>query len=355
MISQQSQEPDAGNSAIRPRALVLQTGFVGDAVIASALFAPLYEAGYETYAMVTPACLPLICNHPALAGVIADDKRQSRRGLRGLMDMAAMLRHLGFALALSPHRSHRTSLLLWMAGIPRRIGFASSPLPFLYTQRVVVEPGEHQLQRNRRLLAAAGIQSPSFAMSLCMRTQAQAQAHEMLRGLGRPLIGVAPGSAWATKRWPPEKYAATLQRLAADYPAAGIVLLGGPQEREAAARIAAICRRPLRDLSGKTSLEQLCAVIQCLDLLICNDSAPVHIAGAYGVATLVIFLATHPRFGFGPVAQPFRIAQVDLPCRPCSPHGGARCPLSHFDCARSLEPATVADLARELLQGARQS
>jgi heptosyltransferase II len=349
MDPQHVSDLEIASTGVRPRALVVQTGFIGDAVLATALFAPLEQAGYEVYALVTPASLPLMRNHPALAGAIADDKRDSRRGLRGMMETAAVLRRMGFGLALSPHRSHRTSLMLWVAGIPRRVGFASSPLPFLLTDRVGVEPGQHQLDRNRRLLRAAGISSQSPRMSLRMSLAAQEQAREMLTGLGRPLIGVAPGSAWATKRWPPEKYAATLRGLTTGHPGAGVVLLGGPQEREAAARIVSDCGGPLRDLAGRTSLEVLCAVIESLDLLICNDSAPVHMAGAYGIPTLVIFLATHPRFGYGPFTQPYRIAQASLPCRPCSPHGQASCPLGHFDCARKIDPVAVADLANELL------
>lgn len=341
--------PDAGIGAIRPRALVVQTGFLGDVALASALLSPLEQAGYEVYALVTPAAQAMVSDHPALAGVLVDDKRHANRGLRGLVEMASALRRMGFALAISPHRSHRTSMLLWMAGIPRRVGFASSPLPFLLTEQVTVTAGGHQLERNHRLLAAAGIPAGPPRMSLRMGEETQREAQGMLRGLSRPLIGVAPGSAWATKRWPPEQFAAALRSVSQARPDATAVILGAPAEREAAAQIMANYQGRTLNLVGSTRLDLMCALIEKLDLLISNDSAPVHIAGAYRIPTVAIFLATHPRFGFGPFLQPYRIAQREMACRPCSPHGGARCPLGHFNCARKLDPVAVAEYALELL------
>jgi heptosyltransferase-2 len=337
-------------ATIAPRVLVVQSGFVGDVVLAACLFAPLTQAGFEIYPLVRPAALPLLRHHPDVSCVLVDDKRNVHRGWRGLLEVAAALRRVGFALALAPHRSHRTSLLLWLAGIPRRIGFASSPLPFLLTERVEVAAGEHQINRNLGLLAAAGIEPGAPRLSLRMSEDARAQAQVLIGERTRPLIGIAPGSVWQTKRWPAESFKAVVTALAAAYPQATFVVLGEQADREAAATISAASAQVV-DLTGRTSIEVWAATIERLDLLISNDSAPVHVAGAYRVPTVAIFLATHPSFGFGPLLQPYRIAQVSLGCRPCAPHGGARCPLGHFNCAHHLTPATVASAALELLAG----
>ncbi|HLH75872.1 MAG TPA: glycosyltransferase family 9 protein [Candidatus Binataceae bacterium] len=337
-------------AAIAPRALVVQSGFIGDVVLAACLFAPLRQAGFEVFPLVKPAALPLLRHHPDVARVVVDDKRGAHRGWRGLLEVAAGLRRMGFALALAPHRSHRTSLLLWLAGISSRIGFASAPLSFLLTQRVEVAPSDHQIIRNLSLLAAAGIEPGPPRLSLRMSEAARAQAQSLIGDRARPLIGIAPGSAWPTKRWPAEGFAAVVAALAAAYPRAGFVVLGEQADREAAATIGAAAAQVV-DLTGRTSLEVWAGLIERLDLLISNDSAPVHVAAAYGVPTVAIFLATHPSFGFGPLLQPYRIAQASLNCRPCTPHGGARCPLGHFNCAHHLTPIAVASAALELLGG----
>lgn len=339
-------EPASG--VIAPRALVVQSGFAGDVVLATCLFAPLKQAGFEVFPLVTPAAFPLLRHHPDVARVVVDDKRNAHRGWRGLLEVAAAVRRIGFGLALAPHRSHRTSLLLWLAGIPRRIGFASAPLPFLLTERVEVAPGDHQIIRNFGLLAAAGIPPGTPRLTLRMSEAARMQAQALLGHRARPLIGIAPGSAWATKRWPAERFAAVVAALAAAQPRASFVVLGEQEDRVAAAVIGAAAAGVV-DLTGRTSIEVWAAAIQRLDLLISNDSAPVHVAGAYRVPTVAIFLATHPDFGFGPLVQPYRIAQASLQCRPCAPHGGARCPLGHFNCAHHLTPAAVAGAALELL------
>ncbi len=242
-------------------------------------------------------------------------------------------------------------MMLRLAGIPRRVGFESSPLSFLFTDTAATADGDHQIERNLRLLRPVGIDPGPPAIGLTMSPAARETARAMLEPVPRPLIGVAPGSVWATKRWLPEKFAAAMRLIAPGQDCPGFVLLGDLGEREIAAAITSGYGGPVLDLSGETSLELLCAIVERLDLLICNDSAPIHIAGAYRVPTVAIFLAIHPRFGFGPFWQPHRIAQAELTCRPCSPHGAPRCPLVHFNCAHLLNPAIVADYARELLIG----
>ncbi len=333
----------------KARILVLQTGFLGDVILATALFEPLFSAGYEVYALVRPEHKPLIEEDSLIAQVLVDDKRGSRRGLLGMLNTARELRSYCFAAAISPHRSHRTSLMLALSGIPRRIGFNTSPFLRLFTDLVTPSRGCHQLERNLSLLEPLGISVSKPDMRLCVPEKASREASAILSGARGALVGVAPGSAWATKRWPPERFGQVLSHLrrSVEFTA---VILGDETEREIAAQVAHQWDGPTIDLVGKTDLQTLCAVIQRLDLLICNDSAPVHIAGAYRIPTVAIFLATHPNFGFGPILQPFRIAQVeDLACRPCARHGGTRCPLGHFACAYRLEVQTVAAAAQELL------
>ena len=341
-------QPRTGSQG-KGRVLIAQTGFLGDVVLATALLAALADAGYDVYALVRPEHVPLLQSDPIVRGVIADDKRGGRRGLLGALKTARELRAYEFAAVLSPHRSYRTAAMLAFAGIPCRVGFASSPLSWLFSERVAPSARSHQLERNLCLLEPLGIRNADVQMRLRMPARAARAASERLASCARPLVGVAAGSAWSTKRWPARKFAQALRELSrhADFTA---VFLGTSADRFGANEIGSLWAGPQLNLAGHTDLPTLCAVIERLDLLIANDSAPVHIAGAYRVPTVVVFLATHPSFGFGPVAQPFRIAQVEeLACRPCSPHGGRRCPLGHFQCAERLAPEVVAEAAAQLL------
>jgi heptosyltransferase-2 len=131
-----------------------------------------------------------------------------------------------------------------------------------------------------------------------------------------------------------------------------LVILGSQDEQAAAAEM----EEGLRDhaprvinLAGKTSLDDLRGLYPQLDLLVSNDSSPLHYASAFQVPTLAIFGATVPGLGFGPLAPRRMVAEVELACRPCSDHGPQECPLGHFKCMRTLAPERVASMALELL------
>jgi heptosyltransferase-2 len=165
-------------------------------------------------------------------------------------------------------------------------------------------------------------------------------------------IGIAPGSVWATKRWPIESFLRLAKQLLSQTNAR-LLILGSADEKAAAAELelglAAEASRVI-NLAGRTSLDDLRAIYPSLSLLISNDSSPLHYASAFNVPSLAIFGATVPALGFGPLAEFSQVAQIDLPCRPCSDHGPMVCPLGHFRCMKDLEPERLASMALTILR-----
>jgi heptosyltransferase-2 len=153
---------------------------------------------------------------------------------------------------------------------------------------------------------------------------------------GRPLVVLAPGSVWATKRWPgyPALAAALANR-------ARVVIAGSGADRPLAQEIRA--HRPdAVDATGQLSILATAALIRDADALVANDSLAIHLASAVNTPTVAVFGPTVPRFGFGPLADGSVVAEVtSLPCRPCHAHGPPRCPQRHFRCMRELSPAQV--------------
>ncbi|HEY6000915.1 MAG TPA: glycosyltransferase family 9 protein, partial [bacterium] len=86
-------------------------------------------------------------------------------------------------------------------------------------------------------------------------------------------------------------------------------------------------------------------------IVIANDSGPAHIAAAVGAPVVALFGPTHEAFGFAPRGERVRVVSRDRPCRPCSVHGGTRCPRGHRACLDDIAPAQVLAAARELLAG----
>jgi heptosyltransferase-2 len=155
----------------------------------------------------------------------------------------------------------------------------------------------------------------------------------------RPLIGLAPGSVWATKRWPYYTELACL--LNGD---ARLAIVGGKDDAPIAAEIAAAASNRVVDATGKLSLLGSAELIRRCAILVTNDSAPQHLASAVGTPTITVFGPTVPEFGFGPLAPRSKTVGVaGLECRPCDRHGPMRCPLGHWRCMRELTASVVAD------------
>ena len=329
--------------------LVVQTSFLGDTVLTTPLLAQLANRG-PVDVVTTPAAAGLLANHPAVRELIPYDKRGAQRGIIGLLRLARRLRSRHYDVALLAQGSWRSSLLVLLAGIPTRIGFSTSAGRLLYTKRVPYRDDLHHAARllmlarpNGREPTPAELQ-PSLAPGAAERAEVDAFLREGGVQPDEPLLGLAPGSIWGTKRWP--YYPELAAELARD---ARVVVLGGGADTPLAQQIAATAPNAL-DATGRLSLLASAELVGRCRVLVTNDSAPMHLASAMGTPTVAIFGPTVPDFGFGPLAPRASVVGHDaLPCRPCDRHGPQRCPLGHHRCMREVAPSLVAERARALL------
>jgi heptosyltransferase-2 len=328
--------------------LVIQTAFLGDVVLTTPLLAALAARHGPVDVVTTPAAAPLVETHPAVRRVVPYDKRGRDRGWTGLRDVSRRLRAEGYERAYLPHRSLRTAALALLARIPARIGFHDG-WPFFYTE-VRRHPAEgHEVDR---LLALAEEPSAAYAPTLHPTRDDERAAGGFLAAagiaVGAQFVAIAPGSIWGSKRWPYFKELAS--RLAAQVP---VVAVGGPDDAGLGDEIVrAVDGGKGRSLAvnacGKLTLRQSAALIGRAELLVTNDSAPLHIATAMGTPIVAVFGPTLPEFGFGPIKSGDVALGVEgLDCRPCSRHGPPRCPLGHHRCMRDLAPDVVATAIEE--------
>ncbi|MBI2358578.1 MAG: lipopolysaccharide heptosyltransferase II [Deltaproteobacteria bacterium] len=323
--------------------LVVQTSFLGDAVLTTPLLSAIRRRFPSAHLTVlcTPQAKPLLEGHPDVHEILTDDKKGKGKGWKGVWRKAKELRARGFTLAFAPHKSLRSGLLLFLAGIPNRVGFRCSAGWFFYHHRVDRDPSRHDAERMLSLLKPFGAapEQDSVGLRVVADAQAEARVEEVFRSLGVGgsgiTFGINPGSVWATKRWTAEGYAALMVRLKQKY-RCDIVLFGGPQDGAVVDRIQRLSGDLGVALPGRFDLRELvCAISRC-DLFITNDSAPMHIAVAGGVPVVAVFCATTPSLGFYPYTSRAIVVEKDLPCRPCSSHGGRRCPLGTEDCMRLI-------------------
>jgi len=338
--------------------LVIQTSFLGDVVLTTPLLAELARRG-PVHVVATPSGAPLLARNPDVAGVTIYDKRGSARGVGGLANVAGELsaarsraanEGAADAVAYLAQGSVRSAALARLAGFRARVGFTTSAGRWLYTRRVPYRDDRHHAERLWSL-AGAGADEPPTPEQLRPRLfpgGAEREAVDRLlsdAGDGTAQwIALAPGSVWATKRWP---YYAELARL---LPAAArIAVIGAKDDAALASEIVAAAPDRVVDATGQLSLLGSAELIRRCTVLVTNDSSPQHLASAMGTPTLTVFGPTVPEFGFGPLAPGSRTAGVvGLECRPCDRHGPQQCPLGHWRCMRDLTAIAVADVVAQL-------
>jgi heptosyltransferase-2 len=339
--------------------LIVQTAFLGDVVLTLPLIAAVRQRFPQARveALTVPAHAPLLQDQPGVEAVIVYDKHGTQRGVWGLLSMVRQVRARGYDVALSPHRSFRSALLLAGSGIPRRIGFARWLTRWAYTAVVPRPALAHEVEKNLCLLEALGPwPGPTHGkLALHVTSEARRAASAAFARGGveqqEAVIGMIPGSQWGTKRWPAERFAALIERLA-DVSQARCALFGGAQDRCLATAITAACRVPVLDFIGQTALPELPAYLERCTVVVSNDTGPMHVAAALGKPILVLYGPTVPAQGFTPYGVPWEAASVPLECRPCSAHGPQRCPLLHWRCMLDLSVEQVAAGVQRLLRRA---
>ena len=153
------------------------------------------------------------------------------------------------------------------------------------------------------------------------------------------ILGIAPGSVWQTKKWPKGYFITLLEMLSKEK--IKIILFGAKDEQPLCQEIIDNSKADALNLAGSLSVLESAALIKKIDLMISNDSAPLHIANAVQTNVLAIFGPTVKRCGCYPFQENDTLIEVELYCRPCKKHGGRRCPEKHFRCMRDINPEMV--------------
>jgi lipopolysaccharide heptosyltransferase II len=337
--------------------LVLQTSFLGDTVLTLPLISEIKRRfpSSQLSVLCTPLAGELLQDHPDIDEIIVDDKKGADKGLRGAWRKGRMLKRKGYTMALTPHKSLRSALLLYFARIPYRVGFRESKGCFLFHARVKRRTGRHDVERTLSILQPFGIEVEDCQRTLNLPCVAESR-DAVARLLGslsiaadKLLIGINPGSVWPTKRWSVSGFARLIQLLKEKYDCE-VLLFGGPEDLPIAAAIQGLCHQAAVNLAGKLDLRQLPAALSACRIFITNDSAPMHIAVARNVPTVAIFCATTPALGFYPYTANAVVVEKKLDCRPCGAHGGRRCPLGTEDCIRLISPDRVLQAVEKLLE-----
>lgn len=329
--------------------LIIQTAFPGDVVLTLPMVQVIRKEipSAQIDVIVTPQSATLLTNHYAISNIITYDKKGDEAGIKGFFSKLKSIKLNNYDLAIIPHRSFRSALLAYLAGIPVRIGFDKSKSKILYSKVIGYNQSLHEIDRNISLLAGTFPLNKEKEIPVLNSSNHEKEKIDLYLSDQNiinynSLIGIAPGSVWMTKRWLEERYIELAKTLLDD--GFQIVLIGGKQDEELCSRIHNfVDRKNILNAAGKFNLIQSAELISRCKVIITNDSAPFHIALAMRTKSIAIFGPTTPGFGFGPYDKSIQsgIETNGLFCKPCSIHGGNKCPTGTMDCMKQVTAKMV--------------
>lgn len=341
------------------RIAVFNTAFLGDAVLTLPLIQSLRlrypQAVIDFY--VRGGLRDLFASHPALNEVHSYDKRGRDKGGAGFLRLARFVASRRYTLWISAHASPRSGLLALASGAATRIGYDKPGLNRLFYTRLVQRrfTEREEIERLLALLEPLGPGPLSDWPDIVLPPEAVAAAKARFAALKGPVLGLHPGSVWATKRWPAASFAAVGVRAIRQ--GAHVLLFAGPGEEAIAEEVLQRMRADLsgqglerlHNLAGRLALPELAACLGRLSCYLTNDSGPMHLAWAQRTPVTAVFGPTVRALGFFPRGPEATVFETDEACRPCGLHGPAACPLGHHRCMTGVGVDAVwGDVAAKL-------
>jgi heptosyltransferase-1 len=342
----------------RQRFLIIKPSALGDVATTLPLLCDLKRAYPQADIdwLLHPALLPLVEGHDAIHEVIPFDRKTlaawwyKPSAFRAFRSLLQKLRARRYHLVIDAQGLFRSGFLARVTGAQIRIGFAEARefAPLFYTKKVRLSDSGKKMVAVDRMRA--------LLHPLDINTSQPADFRVPIRGVqglvpgldpGAPYIALIPGARWNTKRWPLDRYAALADHLLDN--SHNIVLLGSPDEKTLCDTLQSKIKNgqgqqsKIINLAGKTSLQEMIALLARASLVIGNDSGPLHVAVALGRPIVALYGPTDPNF-VGPYDQLDQVLRHEVPCHPCR-----RRSCSHHSCMQGLPLDLVWEKTRQSL------
>ncbi|MGD0278983.1 MAG: lipopolysaccharide heptosyltransferase II [Smithella sp.] len=272
----------------------------------------------------------------------------------GVFRLAQTLKGKKFDAAILLQNAIEAAIITLSAGIPIRAGYDSDARGLLLTHRVRLTEAIkkiHQIDYYLEMVKDLGCVPVDREMHMETKMNlldVRNVLRKFIPETKKAIIGIAPGATYGSaKKWFPDRFAATADRLDEKF-SAQIIIMGGKADEETAQEIQKLARAKLISLAGKTTLQEAIYLISQCSLFISNDSGLMHIAGALNIPTIAIFGSTNP-VTTAPVGNKSIIVRHEVSCSPCLKK---TCP-ADFRCMRLISVEDVLQVAQDLFQNNR--
>jgi heptosyltransferase-2 len=351
--------------------LIRGVNWIGDAVLTTPALHTIRKAFPESHIalLVKPWVADIFKGNPDInETIIYEEKFQ---GIIGKIRLVRMLSKKGFNMAILLQNAFDAALITYLAGIPERIGYIRDYRRPLLTKPISLTKDilkKHHVYYYLNILNEAfGIETDYIKPHIYLKEEEINQAKNLLNSKlltrnSEVLIGINPGATYGSaKRWLPERFAVIIQKAINEL-GAKIILFGSTFEAEIASEIIMQSTEPglqntdtssrithyasrILNMTGKTMLRELIALINECDVFITNDSGPMHIASALNVPVVAIFGSTDKNTT-GPLGEGHIIISKDLHCSPCLKR---ECPEGHLKCMKDITTDEVFNALNDII------
>jgi ADP-heptose:LPS heptosyltransferase len=314
--------------------LVIQTAFIGDVILATAVLEHLHSnfPNAQLDFLLRTGNESLFQGHPFIRNVYAWNKKQDK--YRNLFRLIKTIRSERYDGVINLQRHTASALVTVLSGAQKTTGFDSSLLSVLFSHRFKHQMGKrnqsnysHEVDRCIQLTSPwLPTQKTKPALYPTENDSAAVASY-----IVKPFITISPSSVWFTKQTPVSIWKELIAAVSDKH----IYLLGGASDIRMCEAIA-VGHAHVQVLAGKLTLLQSAALMMKAEMNYTNDSAPLHLCSAMNAPVKAIFCSTIPEFGFGPLSDNSVVVQsrLELPCKPCGNHGKSACPQGHFNCGK---------------------
>ena len=318
--------------------LVIRVDGIGDLLNSTPAISLLREnyPSAEITVLASPLNASVLIGNPDVDRILVFDRNGKHRGLLPQLQFYRELRRERFQLVVAMQTAMWSHLVALLSGAPYRLGRYQKRFRSTLTHawRGKYAKGEtHEVDRNLELvrLICKGEGKRKLTFHLLPNEITTTKTRVASWGIGADsfLIGIHPGGSSFDKRWPEKQYAELADKLALHYDAT-ILLLHGPGEEALTHNIQKVMQSPAISHAPET-IRELGAFLSCCDLVVCNDSGPMHLAAALGVPMVAIFGPTD-HVAWHPMSENASIVRRDMPCWPCSAH---KCKIG-WECTKKL-------------------
>lgn len=282
------------------RILISRLSAIGDCVLTTPMLCALRDYFPKAHiAWVTergPATL--LDGHPAIDELVVVSKRWMKSPTE-VSKLRSKLRAGCFDIAIDPQGLTKSSLISWLSGAKRRLGFCKPrgrELSRWLNTELVTPTREHLVDAQLELLKPLGIESPQVRFDLPVNSDIERKVDTMIHAahMGCDFVALNPGAGWDSKLWSAYRYGRVARCLGERHQVPSFVLWSGERERVWAEQIVA-CSGGRAVLAPATTLPELASVLRRARLFVGSDTGPLHIAAAVGTPCVGLFGSTRPQ------------------------------------------------------------